>query len=153
MTGWTWREYKDPVVICPQCGASRGDGDRFCADCGAPLGRCPACGEPASQGPLYCPACRDASARSGSSVAAAGPIRPVAVRRMYLALFCDIIGFTPLSESRDPEAVRELLSRYFEAARTARPPRARRHTSASVKLIRRLIVSRDLGRHGLSSSP
>jgi len=33
-------------------------------------------------------------------------------------LFCDVVGFTPLSESRDPEAVRELLSRYFEVART-----------------------------------
>jgi class 3 adenylate cyclase/predicted ATPase len=33
-------------------------------------------------------------------------------------LFCDMVGFTPLSESRDPEAVRELLSRYFEVART-----------------------------------
>ena len=29
-----------------------------------------------------------------------------------------MVGFTPLSESRDPEAVRELLSRYFEVART-----------------------------------
>ncbi len=33
-------------------------------------------------------------------------------------LFCDLVGFTPLSESRDPEAVRELLSGYFEVART-----------------------------------
>jgi len=33
-------------------------------------------------------------------------------------LFCDLVGFTPLSEARDPEAVRELLSRYFEVART-----------------------------------
>jgi class 3 adenylate cyclase/tetratricopeptide (TPR) repeat protein len=33
-------------------------------------------------------------------------------------LFCDLVGFTPLSEARDPEEVRELLSRYFELART-----------------------------------
>jgi class 3 adenylate cyclase/tetratricopeptide (TPR) repeat protein len=33
-------------------------------------------------------------------------------------LFCDVVGFTPLSESRDPEAVRELLSRYFAVAQT-----------------------------------
>jgi class 3 adenylate cyclase len=33
-------------------------------------------------------------------------------------LFCDVVRFTPLSESQDPEAVRELLSRYFEVART-----------------------------------
>src|SRR4029450_12987920 len=29
-----------------------------------------------------------------------------------------LVGFTTLSESRDPEEVRELLSRYFETART-----------------------------------
>ena len=33
-------------------------------------------------------------------------------------LFGDLVGFTPLSESRDPEEVRELLSRYFEECRT-----------------------------------
>ena len=37
---------------------------------------------------------------------------------MCSVLFCDLVGFTPLSEARDPEAVRELLSRYFEVART-----------------------------------
>ena len=37
---------------------------------------------------------------------------------MCSVLFCDLVGFTPLSEARDPEAVRELLSQYFEVART-----------------------------------
>ena len=37
---------------------------------------------------------------------------------MCSVLFCDVVGFTPLSEARDPEAVRELLSRYFAVART-----------------------------------
>ena len=37
---------------------------------------------------------------------------------MCSVLFCDLVGFTPLSESRDPEAVRELLSEYFVVART-----------------------------------
>ena len=32
-------------------------------------------------------------------------------------LFADLVGFTPLSESRDPEEVRELLSRYFDTCR------------------------------------
>jgi class 3 adenylate cyclase/tetratricopeptide (TPR) repeat protein len=43
---------------------------------------------------------------------------PVAERRVCSVLFCDVVGFTPLSEARDPEAVRELLSQYFEIART-----------------------------------
>jgi len=42
----------------------------------------------------------------------------VAERRVCSVLFCDVAGFTPLSEARDPEAVRELLSRYFGVART-----------------------------------
>jgi len=42
----------------------------------------------------------------------------VAERRLCSVLFCDVVGFTPLSEARDPEAVRELLSRYFGVART-----------------------------------
>jgi class 3 adenylate cyclase len=43
---------------------------------------------------------------------------PVAERRVCSVLFCDVVGFTPLSEARDPEAVRELLSGYFAVART-----------------------------------
>jgi class 3 adenylate cyclase/tetratricopeptide (TPR) repeat protein len=42
----------------------------------------------------------------------------VAERRVCSVLFCDVVGFTSLSESRDPEAVRELLSEYFRVART-----------------------------------
>jgi class 3 adenylate cyclase/tetratricopeptide (TPR) repeat protein len=43
---------------------------------------------------------------------------PVAERRVCSVLFCDLVGFTPLSEARDPEAVRELLSEYFGLGRT-----------------------------------
>jgi class 3 adenylate cyclase/predicted ATPase len=45
-------------------------------------------------------------------------VGPAAERRVCSVLFCDVAGFTPLSESRDPEAVRELLSAYFTVART-----------------------------------
>ncbi len=37
---------------------------------------------------------------------------------MTSVLFGDLVGFTPLSESRDAEDVRELLSRYFAECRT-----------------------------------
>lgn len=30
-------------------------------------------------------------------------------------LFCDIVGFTALSGELDPESLRQLMSRYFEA--------------------------------------
>ncbi len=43
---------------------------------------------------------------------------PTAERRITTVLFGDLVGFTSLSENRDAEDVRELLSRYFAGART-----------------------------------
>jgi len=43
---------------------------------------------------------------------------PVAERRVVSVLFLDLVGFTAASEGRDAEDTRELLSRYFELART-----------------------------------
>jgi predicted ATPase/class 3 adenylate cyclase len=42
---------------------------------------------------------------------------PAAERRLVSVLFADLVGFTALSESRDAEEVRELLSRYFDTCR------------------------------------
>ena len=42
----------------------------------------------------------------------------MAERRVVSVLFVDLVGFTAASESRDAEETRELLSRYFELART-----------------------------------
>jgi len=117
------------VVTCANCGASQGAGDLFCGDCGSPLRGCPSCGEPVVPGKKFCRACGAAlpgaahASGAGVSVApavagAGGDGRPVAERRVCSVLFADLVGFTPLSESRDPEAVRELLSGYFETART-----------------------------------
>jgi class 3 adenylate cyclase len=109
-------------VRCGQCGASLGEGHRFCGDCGAPAGGCPSCGEPLTLGKRFCHACGMALPGAAATPAlatavAAGP-GPVAERRVCSVLFCDVAGFTPLAEARDPEAVRELLSDYFTVART-----------------------------------
>jgi class 3 adenylate cyclase/predicted ATPase len=45
------------------------------------------------------------------------PTPPTAERRLVSVLFADLVGFTALSEHRDPEETRELLSRYFDRAR------------------------------------
>jgi class 3 adenylate cyclase/tetratricopeptide (TPR) repeat protein len=42
---------------------------------------------------------------------------PTAERRLVSVLFADLVGFTSVSESRDPEETRELLSRYFDTCR------------------------------------
>ena len=106
---------------CGQCGASVGAGHRFCGECGSPVGGCPSCGERVTPGDRFCRSC-------GAALASAAPVAgasagdavagPVAERRVCSVLFCDVVGFTPLSEARDPEAVRELLSQYFAVART-----------------------------------
>jgi class 3 adenylate cyclase len=44
--------------------------------------------------------------------------RPASERRHVTVLFADLVGFTSLSEQRDAEDVRELLSDYFALART-----------------------------------
>ena len=118
--------YKCLVDRCARCGASLGEGHRFCGNCGAPARGCPACGEPVIAGNRFCHACGHALTElaPGSPVPRLAPLHavvagePVAERRVCSVLFCDLVGFTPLSEARDPEAVRELLSEYFAVART-----------------------------------
>ena len=45
------------------------------------------------------------------------PVAAVAERRLVSVLFADLVGFTSIAEGRDAEAVRELLTTYFEIAR------------------------------------
>ncbi len=47
-----------------------------------------------------------------------GLVGRVAERRHVTVLFADLVGFTNLSQQRDAEDVRELLTRYFDTART-----------------------------------
>jgi class 3 adenylate cyclase/tetratricopeptide (TPR) repeat protein len=51
--------------------------------------------------------------------AVAEPRTTLAERRLVSVLFLDLVGFTTLSESLDPEDVREIQSLYFETARAA----------------------------------
>ncbi len=102
------------MAACSACGASQSDGAKFCVECGAAQqASCPACGTATPPAAKFCPEC-GTGLRSGSPSAAAAA--PVASRRITSVLFGDVVGFTTLSETRDQEDVRELLSRYFEEA-------------------------------------
>jgi class 3 adenylate cyclase/tetratricopeptide (TPR) repeat protein len=88
--------------FCPECGSAV---SASCASCGAAVSGkfCAECGTPVTTAPI--PQQSSASPR-------------VAERRVTSVLFGDLVAFTTLSEARDPEQVRELLSRYFATART-----------------------------------
>ena len=50
-------------------------------------------------------------------MAAVARAEPATERRLVTVLFADLVGFTTLSEARDSEQVRALLSRYFDVCR------------------------------------
>src|SRR3954453_10206339 len=105
----------------PACGTANPDGAKFCVECGARLSlSCPSCGAPVAFGQRFCAECGTplATAATTTPPPAAVAVPPSAERRVCSILFCDLVGFTALSESRDPESVRELLSTYFDTART-----------------------------------
>ena len=117
-------------MICSACGGSNEAGRKFCGECGARLAAgCPSCGAQNAPGAKFCGECGTALAGTSLSGtgAAAGPVPAVdgeppgspasTERRHVTVLFADLVGFTALAASRDAEAVRELLTRYFETSR------------------------------------
>src|SRR5438067_10460878 len=100
---------------CAACGTENPGGSRFCLECGGALATaCPTCGNPLPAGAKFCNAC---GTRLGEGGEATAPPGPAAERRLVSVLFADLVGFTALSESRDAEEARELLSRYFDTCR------------------------------------
>ena len=125
-------------MTCAGCGADVRAGLKFCPACGTRLSlACPACGAPADAGARFCGECGAILAGGGAAGTSATPSTAATVsaptpladstaaaltattseRRVVSVLFADLVGFTPLAESLDPEEVRELLTRYFDAAR------------------------------------
>jgi class 3 adenylate cyclase/tetratricopeptide (TPR) repeat protein len=119
------------VAACAACGTDNSAVAKFCMGCGVPLARtCPGCGATPPGEARFCPECGTALDASGAGAQGAagaggrpstnGPPAPrgtgpsAAERRLVSVLFVDLVGFTAYSQSRDPEEVRELLSRYFE---------------------------------------
>jgi class 3 adenylate cyclase/tetratricopeptide (TPR) repeat protein len=128
------------MVACPACGSDNEAGARFCDECGAALAStCPQCGALVREGKRFCAQCgtplRPQQAEPPQTVGAA-PVAssPVMAEdataedppttsgdselRRVSVLFVDLVGYTSLTETWDAEDVRELLSGYFDAART-----------------------------------
>jgi class 3 adenylate cyclase/tetratricopeptide (TPR) repeat protein len=109
------------MPACPSCGTENPAGNRFCGDCGSALAvSCAACGAENPEGKKFCGDCGaplDEAPTQASAVTTPAPEPPVAERRLVSVLFADLVGFTTLSESRDAEEVRQILSRYFDTCR------------------------------------
>jgi class 3 adenylate cyclase/tetratricopeptide (TPR) repeat protein len=113
---------------CADCGIENPASAKFCVGCGRTLKRmCASCGTFAPPPARFCPECGNAlTASAGDEPSVRGAHAPssprslpgaLSERRVCSVLFADLVGFTSLSESRDPEEVREILSRYFDVAR------------------------------------
>jgi class 3 adenylate cyclase/predicted ATPase len=107
---------------CSNCGAQNPADQRFCDNCGQPLtADCPVCGHANRPGARFCGNCGNALTGEPPSPAPAAPKSApteIAERRLVSVLFADLVGFTPFAEERDPEEVRDILSRYFDVARS-----------------------------------
>jgi class 3 adenylate cyclase len=106
---------------CASCGRDNPAGAKFCASCGSALTlSCSVCGSAYRTGDRFCVECGSPleGAQEPAAVVVSQPREPPAAeRRLVSVLFADLVGFTSLSESRDAEEVRELLSRYFESCK------------------------------------
>ena len=95
------------TAICASCGAVNSPTARFCGDCGSRLAT-----EPGAEPGAVVPGGGGAAAIGGQPARTTSLPAPVAERRFVTVLFADLVGFTALSEGRDAEAVRELLTSY-----------------------------------------
>jgi len=93
-------------VNCPSCGAQTSPAFSFCPSCGIGLG---------TPHESEAPAAADGGGLPTKAIAERAT--PLSERRLVSVMFIDLVGFTTLSESLDPEDVREIQSRYFESAR------------------------------------
>ena len=110
-------------MICGACATTNEDGRKFCRQCGASLAApCPSCGTPNAPDVNFCGECGTKLVAGSPPAATAAPVAApepaVAERRLVSVLFVDLVGFTAASEGRDAEDTRELLTRYFDVART-----------------------------------
>ena len=107
-------------MTCAVCGADIRAGAKFCSECGtAAASSCPNCSSQVDAGDKFCSECGNPLGPDPDPTAprVRGAAEPARERRFVTAMFIDIVGFTPLTEQRDSEEVRAMLTRYFDRAR------------------------------------
>ncbi len=105
---------------CPACDTENSELARFCATCGTRLTVvCPHCAAAVSLEARFCTSCGATLPLAEPSGAEAEIRGAGAERRRVSVLFVDLESFTTFAEALDPEEVRAVQSRYFEAARSA----------------------------------
>ena len=102
---------------CDACGTENRADRRFCRECGTTLAvTCTACGAANEAGDKFCGNC-GASLDVESMPVPAESHAAVAEVRLVSVLFADLVGYTSLSETKDSEDVRDLLTVYFDRSR------------------------------------
>ena len=109
---------------CRACGTANPEGVAFCINCGTPFTEaCATCGTARIGTARFCGKCGtrfpDATDVPDSGPPRAGADADRTERRLVSVLFADMVGFTPFTEARDSEDVRDTLDKYFEIARGA----------------------------------
>jgi len=101
------------TTICGECGHGYEPGARFCEHCGGAITRrCESCGSEVSPTTRFCRSC-GAAMTDGSAREAQASLKVVSV------VFSDLAGSTALQEALDPETVRTVMARFYEAMRAA----------------------------------
>ncbi|MGH2452974.1 MAG: adenylate/guanylate cyclase domain-containing protein [bacterium] len=95
---------------CPQCSFDNPAGTRFCGQCGTRLGTpCPSCGTLNPEGFAFCGTC------GASLTSVAVPTSTAEERKVVTILFADVTGSTAIAERLDPEQMRAVMGRFFQA--------------------------------------
>jgi class 3 adenylate cyclase/tetratricopeptide (TPR) repeat protein len=105
---------------CPKCQFENPEGIRFCGKCGSPLERiCPGCSHVNPPSFSFCGNC-------GCDLTEVSPPAPITEppparkeahlehgRKYVTVLFSDLSGYTAMSETLDPEEVKEIMGRIY----------------------------------------
>ncbi|MCG8637737.1 MAG: AAA family ATPase [Desulfobacterales bacterium] len=121
---------------CDACQSDNREGVKFCEECGRSIAvECPACNARIPKGKKFCGECGqklgpDKAAMSGTGIDYTRPdsYTPKFMaekilttrgsiegeRKLVTVFFCDVTGFTSLSEQLDPEAVHQIMDGCFK---------------------------------------